>query len=272
MLIAFKGERPLAPPLFKEGHRVVFGYISMSSVPQGGKPMLKALLFDLDGTLLDSDMEVFLPRYLEALTPRVAHLIPPEKFVAQLLRSTAVMARNTDPSKTNQQAFAEDFFPKIGCPPEVLRPIFDDFYAHDFGRLRAYTRAKPEARPIMEKVFAQGYEVVIATNPVFPRTAILQRLEWAGVADFDYKLITSYENMHFCKPRPEYYEEILAKIGRRAEECLMVGDEAMDMAAARVGIRTFLITESDPGDLRPDFHGTLADFERFVDEGRLRQI
>jgi hypothetical protein len=42
----------------------------------------------------------------------------------------------------------------VGHPPEVLMPIFEDFYANDFGRLRTYTRIKPEARAIMEEVFA----------------------------------------------------------------------------------------------------------------------
>jgi len=162
--------------------------------------LIKTILFDLDDTLLDNAMETFLPRYLEALTPRMAHLIPPHRFVEQLMSSTRVMARNTDPARTNRQVFMEDFFSRVGHPPEVLMPIFEAFYAHDFGRLRIYASARPEARAIMKEVFAQGYTVVIATNPVFPLTAIEQRLEWAGVRDFDYALITSYENMHAAKP------------------------------------------------------------------------
>jgi len=185
--------------------------------------LIKSILFDLDDTLLDNPMETFLPKYLEALTARMAHLIPPHRFVEQLMSSTRVMAGNTDPIRTNRQVFMEDFFPKVGHPPEVLMPIFDDFYAHDFGQLRIYTRARPEGRVIMEEVFAQDHTVVIATSPVFPLTAIEQRLEWAGVRDFGYALITSYENMHACKPHVAYYQEILEKMGCRAEECLMVG-------------------------------------------------
>lgn len=240
--------------------------------------MIKSILFDLDGTLLDNAMETFLPKYLEALTARVAHLIPPDRFVEQLMSSTKAMTRNTDPTRTNRRVFMEDFFPKVSHPPEVLIPIFDDFYAHDFGRLRIYTRTKPEARAIMEEVFAQGYTVVIATSPVFPLTAIEQRLEWAGVRDFDYALITAYENMHACKPQPAYYREILDRIGCRAEECLMVGNSFEDdiAPAMQLGIRSFWAIDAKPDVTKPapqvDWQGTLADFGKVVESGRLQEV
>ena len=239
--------------------------------------MIKTILFDLDDTLLDNAMETFLPKYLEVLTARMAHLIPPNRFVEQLMSSTRVMAWNTDPSRTNRQVFTEDFFPKVGYPLEVLMPVFDDFYAHDFGRLRAYTRAKPEARAIMKEVFAQGYTVLIATNPVFPLTAIEQRLEWAGVRDFDYALITSYENMHAAKPHLAYYQEILNKIDCRAEECLMVGNSfEEDIAPAiKLGIKSFWVVDAKPGITKPtlqaDWQGALADFGRLIESGRLNK-
>ena len=238
--------------------------------------MRSSILFDLDDTLLDNAMETFLPKYLEALVPRMAHLIPPHRFVEQLMSSTRAMTENTDPTRTNRQVFMEDFFPKVGHPPEVLMPIFDDFYANDFGRLRVYARTKPEARMIMEKVFAQDYTVVIATSPVFPLTAIEQRLEWAGVRDFDYALITSYENMHACKPHLTYYLEILSRIGCRAEECLMVGNSfEEDIApATKLGMTAFWVVEAKSDITKPSSQavrqGSLADFGRLIESGGLQ--
>lgn len=238
--------------------------------------MIRSILFDLDDTLLDNAMETFLPKYLEALTARVAHLVPPHRFVEQLMSSTKVMAGNTDPTRTNRQVFMEDFFPKVGHPPEVLMPIFEDFYNNDFGRLRIYARTKPEARMIIKEVFAQDYIVVIATSPVFPLTAIEQRLEWAGVRDFDYALITSYENMHACKPHLAYYREILDKIGCCAEECLMVGNDLEDdiVPAVKLGIKSFWVVDAKPVATeltsQADLQGTLADFGKLVERGRLQ--
>lgn len=42
---------------------------------------------------------------------------------------------------------------------------------------------------------------------------------------YTYALVTHEGNMHAAKPTTAYYEEILAKIGRSAEETLMVGDD-----------------------------------------------
>ena len=57
-------------------------------------------------------------------------------------------------------------------------------------------------------------------------------------------LYTTYENAHFCKPNLRYYQEILEKIGRRPEECLMVGnDVGEDMVARQLGMEVFLLTD-----------------------------
>ena len=144
-----------------------------------------------------------------------------------------------------------------------------DFYANDFPALRQYTRRKPQARQVVQQAFDLGFDVVIATNPLFPATAIEQRLEWAGVADFPYRLVTTYENSRACKPNLLYFEHILETIGHRADACLVVGDEDMDMVAAHLGCVTFHILPpkhrgKDRGRLdsttpEPTYRGTLAD-------------
>ncbi|MBN1483391.1 MAG: HAD family hydrolase [Chloroflexia bacterium] len=225
---------------------------------------LRAVLFDLDGTLLGNDMDRFLPPYLERISAHVAHLVPPKKFVADLLRSTGVMAAN-DGRASNEEVFAQDFYPRLGVPREALEPLLIDFYQTDFDKLRQYTERKPAARRVVRRAFDLGYDVVIATNPLFPRVAVRRRLEWAGVADFPYTLITTYENSHACKPDLRYFEEILVKIDRPAAACLVVGDEAMDMVAARLGCRTFLVpgprTALDLDIPQPTYQGPLAEVE-----------
>jgi len=234
--------------------------------------MIKALFFDLDGTLLSSNVAVFMRHYFRILTPKFTHLIPPGRLVKQIMSSTRATIDNLDSAKTNWEVFFEDFFPKIGYSPAEVMPLFGDFYAHDFEKLRPYAEARPEARPIMKEAFARGYDVVIATNPLFPMTAIRQRLDWAVIGDFDYKLVTALENMHFCKPHPEYYEEIMAKIGRRDQECMMVGNDCgEDIApASEVGMKTFWVTEDAQNAMaKTEPYGSLADFKRLLESGKL---
>jgi FMN phosphatase YigB (HAD superfamily) len=223
---------------------------------------LEAVLFDLDGTLLDNDISVFLTHYFPALADHVAAWVPRARFIPALVGASEVMRAN-DGRDTNQELFARAFFPAVGRTREELEPVFMDFYAREFPKLRRYTRRKPEARAAVQAAFDRGCDVVIATNPLFPRTAIEQRLEWAGVAGLPYRLVTSYENSRAAKPERLYYQQILETIGRPAEVCLMVGDEDIDMAAGHLGCLTFLVpgsrTELHPDTPVPTYRGTLTD-------------
>lgn len=222
----------------------------------------QAILFDLDGTLLDSHMDAFLPHYMQKLAARVAHLIPPAEFIAHLLAATRAMVAN-DGRATNAEVFAEAFYPLVGRSPAELEPIFADFYTTDYPLLQHLTRRKPDARPAVQAAFDRGCDVVIATNPLFPETAIRQRMAWADVADFPYRRITTFENSHFAKPNPHYFAEILGAIGCPAGAALVVGDEAADMIAGGLGCATFLIPSSNTKLAEnipaPTYRGALTD-------------
>lgn len=222
--------------------------------------MIKALLFDLDDTLLSTTLDTFLPGYFEALTAKLRHVIAPERLTRQILASTQLMVQPPHPRQTNQEVFSADFYAKVGITREILEPLFEEFYAHDFGKLRSLTRPKPEARGVVASVFREYSRVVIATQPVFPLTAIRQRMEWAGIADWPYTLVTCYENMHACKPSRAYFQEIAAYLGLEPPECLMVGNDLEQdiRPAARAGMKTYWITESAERDAGCDWQGTLA--------------
>jgi FMN phosphatase YigB (HAD superfamily) len=223
---------------------------------------IRAILFDLDGTLLHNDMGVFLPHYFRLLTTRVAHMVRADEFMDHLLHATEMMMAN-DGRATNEEVFAEAFYPLAGHDRDEWEPVFLHFYTNDFPMLRKYTHPKPEARHVVQVAFDLGYDVVIATNPLFPAIAVEQRLEWAGVADFPYCMVTSYENSRATKPNLLYFQEILETIGRPAAASLVVGDEDMDMVAARLGCHTFLVpgprTEIAPTTPEPAHRGSLAD-------------
>src|SRR5574341_504719 len=235
--------------------------------------MIKALLFDLDGTLIQNSMETFLPPYFSALTRKLAGVVPPSKFMAQLQASTRVMMANDDPTRTNAEVFAADFFPKIGLPREQLMPLLDDFYAQEFRDLRVFVKPMEEAREIVARAFELRYPVVIATAPVFPRTAIQQRLEWGNLGDFGYALITDYETMHASKPNPQYYREIAARVECAPDEWVMIGNDVEQdiLPARRAGMKTFWITDAGdiPTDVPADWRGTLVDFGELLESGEL---
>jgi HAD superfamily hydrolase (TIGR01549 family) len=235
-------------------------------------PDFKAILFDLDDTLLVNSMETFVLAYFQALTRHVAHLIPPEKLISELLRGTRAMEANDGTGPTNEEAFAALFYPALGYEQAELKPVFEQFYAEEFPKLQSLTQPVPQARPLIEWAFERGLQVAIATNPLFPRTAVEQRLAWAGipVSDFDYALVTAYEDMHATKAHPAYYREILGRLGREPQECLMVGDDwERDVApAASVGIPVYWIVGPDDElpsqDVALVGQGTLAELQDWL--------
>ena len=171
--------------------------------------MPAAILFDLDGTLLDNDMDRFMPAYLAALSRRLAPVVPSDTLISALLAATRCMMKPHDTSQTNEEVFWADFLPRLARRRDELAPLLEEFYRVDFAALRSVTTPMPGAHTAVSAAFAAGLTVGIATQPVFPLTAIEQRLQWAGVDGLPYAIVTSFETMHTTKPDPSYYRENL---------------------------------------------------------------
>ena len=105
-------------------------------------------------------------------------------------------------------------------------------------------------RPLKACRFSRQYrhtdKIALATIPLFPAIAIQQRCRWAGIDGFPFTLITSFENMRYSKPSPEYYGEIAHHLAVPPDECLMIGnDHVDDLPAAAIGMETFLVLDDE---------------------------
>ena len=206
--------------------------------------MLKAVLFDLDGTLLPMDQEEFVRRYLELLCRKMApYGYEPQPLIKAIWDGTGAMVKN-DGSCTNEEAFWRHFLGVYGESAREHVPLFEEFYAVEFQQARDFCGFTPRAAEILALVKERGLRPILATNPLFPAVATGSRARWAGLEPEDFALITTYENSRFCKPDPAYYREILKGQILLPEECLMVGNDAEeDMIAESLGMRTFLLTD-----------------------------
>ena len=205
---------------------------------------IKAVLFDLDGTLLPMDQDTFIAAYFGGLTKKFAPLgYDPKTFVAGIWQGTRAMVMNNG-EKLNEERFWESFAATVGESIVSRTEEFDEFYDNKFCLVQQSCGYNPEAKKVIEKVKAKGLRAILATNPIFPAVATKQRCEWAGLSTNMFELVTSYENSHYCKPNLKYYEEILEKQGLSPEECVMVGnDVGEDMIAKRLGMKVFLLTD-----------------------------
>lgn len=232
--------------------------------------MIRALLLDLDDTLLHNHMDDFLPRYFQAVTAAVADLITPEEFLAALREATQAMMANTDPERTNADVFWQVFPSLVDVPTEPLDERIDRFYSEVFPTLNSHTAPMPGAREVVAEAQRRDWHVVVATNPVFPMQAIRSRLAWAGLEDVSFDLVTAYENMHATKPHPEYYREIASRLDVAPHDAVMAGNHlANDLVpAAAVGMRTFWVDTYGiaDADFTPDASGDLNDLRTWLYE------
>ncbi len=205
---------------------------------------LKTILFDLDGTLLPMDQDVFLKSYFKRLVKKLApHGYDPEKTVQAIMSCTYAVIKNAG-SRTNEQAFWQGFGKMMGEHCIKDAPIFVEFYRTDFQQVAADCGHTPKAAECIKALKDKGLRVVLATNPVFPAVATESRIRWAGLNKDDFELVTTYENSSFCKPNPEYYRQIMRELDLNPEECLMVGNDVDDdMVAVSVGMQVFLLTD-----------------------------
>ena len=206
--------------------------------------MLTAVLFDLDGTLLPMDQDVFVKTYLGGMAKKmVPHGYDPQLLAKAVWKGTAAMMAN-DGSVKNETVFWQVFDSVMGKACRGDEPLFEDFYRTDFQKARNVCGFDERAGQTVRSIRAMGLRTVLATNPLFPPIATRSRVCWAGLQPEDFEWITTYDNSSFCKPNPDYYREILDKLGLRAEECLMVGNDAVeDMAAEKLGMKVFLLTD-----------------------------
>jgi FMN phosphatase YigB (HAD superfamily) len=205
---------------------------------------IKVILFDLDGTLLPMDQELFIKTYFGRIAAWMSKYgYDPKKLVSAIMLGTRDMIQN-DGKVTNEQVFWDAFCGVFGKEALADMQHFESFYVEDFDNVKTSCGYDERAAQTVKRIKDMGFVTALATNPVFPPIATEKRMGWAGLSPEDFALYTTYENSSYCKPNPAYYLDVAHKLGVSPEECLMVGNDVSDdMVAARVGMDVFLLTD-----------------------------
>lgn len=226
----------------------------------------------MDGTLVPMDQDLFTREYFTALGAHAAEYGYSSKAViAAVAQSATDMVKNGG-TKTNSDVFWSAFFKAYPDFSKNDAWIFDEFYMTDFDKLRSTTRFNPAANAVIDRLAARdGLSLVLASNPVFPQIAQETRVGWAGIDPSVFCHVTAYENSHYCKPAPKYFTEIVETVGAKPEECLMIGNDAVeDGAAVSAGLKFFLLTDcllhGDGFDLNSVPHGGYNELNAYLTE------
>ncbi len=205
-----------------------------------------AILFDLDGTLLPMDNDVFVKGYLSLLADIAAKTggYDKELFIKGMWQGVSAMVRN-DGSCKNEEVFWKTTAKILGDSIYEQIPVFDAFYSNEFHQAKRFTSPNPIVRDAIAFAREKADKVILATNPLFPTVAVHARMSWVGLNPEDFDWITDYTNSTTCKPNPAYYKEICEKFSLTPDKCLMIGNNAQeDMeAAAAAGIAGFLVKD-----------------------------
>lgn len=232
---------------------------------------ITTVLFDLDGTLLPMDQDIFANAYVKGLAmTAVSAGYEPKAFSKAVITGTYAMVKN-DGSKTNEEAFWDTIVDIYGNSARQHTHIFDEFYRTDFQNIQSICGYTPKAKELIKKLKTNGYRVVLATNPLFPRVATESRIHWAGLDPSNFEIYTTFEYSHYCKPNPNYYKELLEKLQVTPEVCLMIGNDMLDdMVAAQLGMKVFLLTDclinKSNSDISVYPHGGYDELEAFIDK------
>lgn len=220
-------------------------YRSLSNGRKVTAPMgLRAVLFDLDCTLLQIDLPTFLQRYYDQLAQAISASFPGTPSHEALTAATRAMTR-PHPGATNTEAFYRTFEGASGLDRGKLEPVIEHFCREVHPDLRNGATGFAGTPAALACALGLGLRVAIATNPIFPRASIRQRLAWAGIDADSVDLVTDADNMNATKPSPEYYLQVAGMLSVKPRECMMVGDDrSMDLPAADVGMTTFYVGDS----------------------------
>lgn len=232
---------------------------------------IRHILFDLDGTLLPMIQDEFVRFYMPLLAKSYISNgveVDPREFVSMIWSGYEAMVKN-DGTQTNREAFWNYMGDKLPISREKSEELALEFYDGDFNQAICTTRPTPVADQIVKAAKEKGLETYLATNPVFPRCATMNRIRWAGLDARDFKVITTYEDCNFCKPNPEYFRLILEKFNLEPSECLMVGNDVEeDLTIRTLGVKTYLATDTMENrhnlPFETEYMGTLEELLAFI--------
>ena len=189
---------------------------------------VRAVLFDLDGTLLDT-----VPDLHAAVCAMLADLgrpaLPEEAVRSYVGRGIANLVKR---ALAGSLEVAEDDAP---APPDALAS-FRRHYARENGRR---TQFFPGVREGLEAIRAAGLPMAVITNKAEAFTRAL--LEMTRLAEF-FSVVVSGDNLPRHKPDPMSLVWACGRLGVSPADALFIGDSVNDFLAARAACcRVFLL-------------------------------
>ena len=179
--------------------------------------MIKAIIFDLDGVLIDLK-----DAHFECLNKALSYF--DDKYIISkkdhYLKFDGLPTKQKLKILTEERGLSEEFHKNIS---EFKQEITLNY-------IRKNVEKDKDQIEILKVLKSLGYKLLVASNSV--RNTIYSVLVKKGIIQyFDY--IFSNQDVNFSKPNPEIYLKAIAKLGLKPKECLILEDSPFGIEAAQ---------------------------------------
>ncbi len=180
-----------------------------------GRIMVKAILFDMDGVLIDAK-----DWHYEALHKAL------ELFGIEMSRYDHLHTFDGLPTKVKLKMLSEQYY-----LPEQLHS-----FVNQIKQLYTVQMIHERCHPMfhheyaLSKLHNEGYKIAVCSNSI--RSTIELMMEKSMLIGY-IDLIVSNEDVKNAKPDPEMYQTTIAKFGLEPEECIVVEDNPNGIAAGK---------------------------------------
>ncbi len=196
-------------------------------------PALRAVLFDLGGTLWEwypgltpeGILATVAPKAVELLTPDQAASVTPERLAA-VIRQTYLeledAARRGDTSPMPNELIARRGLAKLGVSidPATASAIVDALYVSE----RQTTRLLPHVVEMLGALSRSGLRIGIVSNRMYGGDRLRNDLAYFGVDRYFSCIVTSAE-VGQMKPHPSLFQQALSELDLAPSAAMMVGDD-----------------------------------------------
>ncbi len=214
---------------------------------------LRAILFDVDGTLADTEALGHRPAYNRAFRKLGLSFRWTPKLYRRLLRQPG--------GRERLKHYLLQYQPELGAESEEAQRDIDAWVAkvHElkskyFKRFMRHGRVplRPGIARIMREARESGLKLAIVTNASLKTLKPVLQYSMGPELAAEVAVIASGEEVQRKKPAPDLYQLAMQRLGVQPHECVALEDSEMGLeAAAAAGVAAVVTVNSDT--LEQDF-------------------